>query len=66
MLKDVRYRFNRNGRLISKRVRWYKMKPIEKVGKPDAGEIMATKWVLAGRAGKLLSYPSDLELLAKL
>ncbi|MBI5246987.1 MAG: NUDIX domain-containing protein [Elusimicrobia bacterium] len=61
----VRYRFNRNGRPVAKKVRWYRMEPIEKTGRPDAHEIMNTKWVAAGMAGKSLSYPSDLKLIGR-
>ncbi len=61
----VRYRFNRNGRPVAKKVRWYRMEPIAKTGKPDAHEIMNTKWVTARLAGKSLSYPSDLKLIGR-
>jgi 8-oxo-dGTP pyrophosphatase MutT (NUDIX family) len=61
----IRYRFNRNGRPVAKKVRWYRKEPIEKTGKPDAVEIMKTKWVLTSRARKALSYPSDLRLLSR-
>lgn len=61
----VRYRFNRNGRPVAKKVRWYRMAPIEKTGKPDAHEIMKTKWVFRRSAAKLLSYPSDLKLIGR-
>lgn len=61
----IRYRFNRNGRPVAKKVRWYKMAPIEKTGKPDESEIMKTKWVLRRSAAKHLSYPSDLKLIVR-
>jgi 8-oxo-dGTP diphosphatase len=61
----VRYRFNRNGRPVSKKVRWYTMEPVEKTGKHDAVEIMKTKWVDAKKAAKKLSYPSDLKLIVR-
>ncbi len=61
----VRYRFNRNGRPVAKKVRWYRMEPLEKTGKPDGSEIMHTKWVAASRAEKFLSYPSDLKLIGR-
>lgn len=60
----VTYRFNRNGRPVFKKVRWYRMEPVEKTGKPDAVEIMKTKWVAAAKAAKALSYPSDFKLLS--
>jgi ADP-ribose pyrophosphatase YjhB (NUDIX family) len=61
----VRYRFNRNGRPVAKKVRWYRMEPLEKTGRPDANEIMKTKWVAARRAAKALRYPSDLRLIGR-
>jgi diadenosine hexaphosphate hydrolase (ATP-forming) len=64
-LSNVTYRFKRNGRPVFKRVRWYKMTPVEKTGRPDADEIRRTKWVAARAAEKNLSYPSDLRLIAR-
>ncbi len=61
----VRYRFNRNGRPVAKKVRWYRMEPVERTGKPDAGEIMKTKWVAKRAAAKSLSYPGDLRLIGR-
>lgn len=61
----VRYRFNRNGRPVAKKVRWYRMEPLERTGRPDASEIMKTKWVPKSAAAKNLSYPSDLRLIAR-
>lgn len=61
----VRYRFNRNGRPVAKKVRWYRMEPLERTGRPDASEIMKTKWVPKRAAAKSLSYPSDLRLIAR-
>ncbi|MEK7233098.1 MAG: NUDIX domain-containing protein [Elusimicrobiota bacterium] len=59
------YRFSRNGRPVAKRVRWYKMEPLQRTGKPDAVEIMKTKWVAKKAAAKSLRYPSDLRLMAR-
>ncbi len=61
----IRYRFNRNGRPVAKTVRWYRMEPVEKTGRPDAVEIMNTKWVHRAKASKDLSYPSDLRLIGR-
>jgi ADP-ribose pyrophosphatase YjhB (NUDIX family) len=61
----IRYRFNRNGRPVAKKVRWYRMEPLEKTGRPDAVEIMKTKWVDKKKASKKLSYPSDLKLIGR-
>ena len=41
------------------------MEPVERTGKPDAVEIMKTKWVDAGKAAGLLRYPSDLRLIGR-
>ncbi len=61
----IRYRFNRNGRPVAKKVRWYRMEPLEKTGRPDEVEIMKTKWVFRRFAAKHLSYPSDLRLISR-
>ncbi len=61
----LRYRFNRNGRPVAKKVRWYRMEPLEKIGRPDEAEIMKTKWVAKRAAKKSLRYPSDLRLMAR-
>lgn len=65
LLSNVTYRFKRKGRPVFKRVRWYRMEPVEKTGKPDADEIRRTKWADADRAVKSLSYPSDLRLISR-
>ena len=64
-LSLVRYRFNRNGRPVAKKVRWYRMVPIEKTGRPDAAEIMKTRWAAKRAAAKLLHYPGDRKLYAR-
>ena len=64
-LSNVTYRFERDGCPVFKRVRWYRMEPVEKTGRPDADEIRTTKWVAAGRAARSLSYPSDGHVLAR-
>lgn len=65
LLGEVRYRFTRNGRPVAKKVRWYRMEPVRRTRRPDAVEIMATRWVAAASAERVLSYPSDLKLLAR-
>ncbi len=57
------YHFLRNGREVSKQVKWYLMAPLKKTGSRDGEEIMAVRWVALADAAKLLRYPSDLELL---
>lgn len=64
-LAEVRYWFVREGRRIAKRVVWYRMEPVARTGKPDAKEILATKWAAAADAEKRLTYPSDKRLLGK-
>lgn len=66
LLGEVRYSFNRNGRPVDKKVRWYRMKPLRKVGRPDAVEIVTTRWVPLASLSKYLSYPSDVKLARKL
>jgi 8-oxo-dGTP diphosphatase len=65
LLSNVTYRFERKGRPVFKRVRWYAMEPVEKTGKPDADEIRRTKWIDAKKAAKSLTYPSDLRVLER-
>ena len=62
-LTTVAYEFSRQGHPVSKRVKWYRMEPLEKVGEPDEDEILDTRWVKAEAASDRLDYPSDLELL---
>jgi 8-oxo-dGTP diphosphatase len=62
-LTTVAYKFSRQGRPVAKKVKWYRMEPVEKVGKPDAAEIDDTKWVAEKSAGKWLKYPTDFKLL---
>ena len=65
LLSNVTYRFMRKGKSVFKRVRWYRMVPVEKTGKPDADEIRKTKWIGARKAAESLSYPSDERVLAR-
>ncbi len=62
-LTTVAYKFSRQGRPVAKKVKWYRMEPVEKVGRPDEAEIMDTKWVSQKAAVKWLKYPSDFKLL---
>ena len=64
VLSNVTYRFEREGKPVFKRVRWYRMAPLKKTGKPDADEIRRVKWVEARLAARSLSYPSDGRVLA--
>ncbi len=65
LLSNVSYRFQREGRPVFKRVRWYRMAPLEKTGRPDADEIRRTRWVDARKAAASLSYASDGRVLAR-
>jgi ADP-ribose pyrophosphatase YjhB (NUDIX family) len=65
LLSNVSYWFERGRKPVFKQVRWYRMEPLEKTGKPDADEIIQAKWVDAGKAAKTLSYPSDLKIITK-
>ena len=65
LLSNATYWFKRDGRLVFKRVRWYRMEPVRKTGKPDAKEIIRTKWVDAASAADSLTYPSDARVLAR-
>ena len=65
LIGEVRYHFKRTGNLVDKKVRWYRMKPISKVGKPDPLEIIKTRWFEARSMEKYLTYPSDRKLLVR-
>ena len=62
-LPTVRYSFRRGGRLVSKRVFWFRMEPVAKTGRRDPEEILAVRWAGRGATSILLRYPSDLKLL---
>lgn len=62
----ARYMFTRNGRLVRKLVRWYRMVPEARTGVHDAGEILAVQWATAAQARKKLRYHSDLQLMRSL
>lgn len=59
----VRYMFQRQGRLVRKRVRWYWMRPLERRGEPDAVEVLEVAWARPPEAAGLLKYPGDKRLL---
>lgn len=65
LLSRAQYRFRRKGRPVFKRVRWYRMDPVEKTGVPDADEIRATRWATPAAARAALSYPGDRRVLEK-
>ena len=61
----VRYSFTRKGKMISKSVRWYAMRPVRKNGRPDTSEIFGTAWLPYGKAKRRLTYPADFRLLSR-
>jgi len=65
-LMTARYRFQRNGREVSKQVRWYWMEALRKVGSRGSDEVLAARWVAFEAAPGMLCYPSDLRLLEAL
>ncbi|MHB2026367.1 MAG: NUDIX domain-containing protein [Elusimicrobiota bacterium] len=62
-LTTVNYRFSRQGVPVSKRVEWFLMEPVEKIGDPDPLEVLAMRWSSSDEARSLVSYPTDLQLL---
>jgi 8-oxo-dGTP pyrophosphatase MutT (NUDIX family) len=63
---QVRYFFQRNGRLVNKTVRWFLMEPLEKKGESDPNEILDCRWFPLPEAADLLVYKSDREIMGKL
>ena len=62
-LEAVTYWFQRNGQRIKKTVRWYLMRPLEKVGEHDH-EVDEVLWADRADARGRLRYDSDRRLLA--
>ena|SRR2546428_10995381 len=61
-LEAVTYWFQRNGRRIRKTVRWYLMRPLQKVGEHDH-EVDEVLWTDPSDARSRLRYESDLKLI---
>ena len=61
-LEEVTYWFQRSGRRIKKTVRWYLMRPMEKVGDHDH-EVDEVAWADREEALRRLRYDSDRHLL---
>jgi 8-oxo-dGTP pyrophosphatase MutT (NUDIX family) len=61
-LEAVTYWFQRGGRRIKKTVRWYLMRPLEKVGDHDH-EVDEVAWIDRDEALRRLRYDSDRRLL---
>jgi len=62
-LEPVTYWFQRNGQRIRKTVRWFLMRPVEKVGDHDH-EVDEVAWAEPEEATTRLRYDSDRRLLA--
>ena len=62
-LTSVHYFFMKGEKRISKRVRWFLMRPIEETGVHDAEEVLRVQWMDAETTRKNLRYPSDFKLL---
>ncbi|MCX5783104.1 MAG: NUDIX hydrolase [Elusimicrobia bacterium] len=62
-LTRVRYYFSLRGQTRKKVVQWYLMRPLMKSGKPDAVEIVETRWEPIEKAKQMIQYPSDHKLL---
>jgi 8-oxo-dGTP pyrophosphatase MutT (NUDIX family) len=61
-LEAVTYWFQRDGQRIRKTVRWYLMRPVEKVGDHDH-EVDEVAWADRAEARARLRYASDLRLV---
>lgn len=61
-LEAVTYWFQRDGQRIRKTVRWYLMRPVEKVGDHDH-EVDEIAWADRAEARARLRYASDLRLV---
>ena len=61
-LEPVTYWFQREGQRIRKTVRWFLMRPLEKVGEHDH-EVDEVRWATPEDALRLLRYDSDRRLL---
>ena len=61
-LEPVTYWFQRDGKRIRKTVRWYLMRPVEKVGDHDH-EVDEVAWADRAEARARLRYASDLRLV---
>jgi 8-oxo-dGTP pyrophosphatase MutT (NUDIX family) len=64
-LEPVTYWFQRDGQRIRKTVRWFLMRPVEKVGEHDH-EVDEVAWVPRADALGRLRYDSDRRLVAAL
>lgn len=59
------YSFRHKNKFISKKVAWFLMLPLKKIGIHDH-EILTTRWVKISEVKKYLKYPTDIKLLEKI
>jgi len=64
-LEAVTYWYQRDGRRVRKTVRWYLMRPLEKVGEHDH-EVEEVAWLRREEALARVRYDSDRKLLSAL
>jgi 8-oxo-dGTP pyrophosphatase MutT (NUDIX family) len=64
-LDEVTYWFQRDGQRVRKSVRWFLMRPLEKVGEHDH-EVDEVAWVERAEALRRLRYESDRRLVEAL
>lgn len=64
-LREVTYWFQRDGQRVRKTVRWFLMRPLEKVGEHDH-EVDEVAWVSRAEALDRLRYNSDRRLVEAL
>lgn len=62
-IESITYWFQRDGQRVRKTVRWFLMRPLEKVGEHDH-EVDEVMWAAPDDAAKRLRYDSDRRLLA--
>jgi len=63
-LGKTQYNFRHKNKFISKKVVWFLMSPLKKIGIHDH-EILTTRWVKINEAKRYLKYPLDKKLLEK-
>lgn len=66
IFKRVRYSFIRGKEPVKKKVDWFLMEPVKKIGQKDPKEILQVGWFSLQQAEKKVSYLSDIKLLRKL
>ena len=64
-LLDVEYPFSRKGRMVMKTVHWYRMEALDRVGDWDPDEVLDCRWCLLEEAKNLVTYPSDIKIIAR-